>query len=240
MVDVGFGGDGATKPLPMIRYPPAIVHNIGTQDIRLLYDTIPQLSASYNSNIDTKQEDQDKISNSKLWIYQYRNGPNLPWNAFYSFPEIEFLPADFDIMNYYVSNHPASFQTFTVLVVKFLRGGNVGNGRAVKQVHDKPARTENKEEGEEVVAQVMNNGVTTKCESEGVDDEETIYGKRMLVNDLVKENLGGKTQVVRVLQREEDRVKALEKFFGIRLMREEREGIRGRKEELKGEREEVK
>ena len=39
MVDVGFGGDGATKPLPLV--PDVVSHNIGTQDIRLTRDFIP-------------------------------------------------------------------------------------------------------------------------------------------------------------------------------------------------------
>ena len=47
---------------------------------------------------------------------------------------MEFLPEDFELMNYYTSTHARSFQTFTVLVVKFLRGlavvgGEGGKGR---------------------------------------------------------------------------------------------------------------
>lgn len=35
MVDVGFGGEGAAAPLPLIENH--ITHNIGTQDIRLIH-----------------------------------------------------------------------------------------------------------------------------------------------------------------------------------------------------------
>lgn len=106
MVDVGFGGDGATKPLPMISGHS--VHNLGTQEVRLVYDTIPQLL------------DQTK----PLWIYQYRNGADQEWNSFYCFPEFEFLPQDYEIMNHYTSTFmgESNFQTKTVLVIRFLRG----------------------------------------------------------------------------------------------------------------------
>lgn len=46
---------------------------------------------------------------------------------------------------------------------------------------------------------------------------EEIYGKRILINDTFKENLGGKTKVVQVCQTETDRVQGLDKWFGITL-----------------------
>ena len=39
MVDVGFGGDGASKPIALAEGP--ITRNIGTQEIRLVRDWIP-------------------------------------------------------------------------------------------------------------------------------------------------------------------------------------------------------
>lgn len=105
MLDVGFGGDGATKPLPLISGH--IEQNLGAQEIRLVHSTISQ------------QTDQSK----KLWIYQYRNGIDKEWNSFYCFPEFEFLPQDFEIMNYFTSTSQGvtNFQTRTVLIVRFLR-----------------------------------------------------------------------------------------------------------------------
>lgn len=106
MVDVGFGGDGATKPLPLISGH--IVQNLGPQEIRLMHDNI----------------DEETDKSQRLWIYQYRNGKDKEWNSFYCFPEFEFLPQDFEIMNYYTSTRQGgtNFQTRTVLVVRFLRG----------------------------------------------------------------------------------------------------------------------
>ncbi|KAF4630027.1 hypothetical protein G7Y89_g8114 [Cudoniella acicularis] len=105
-LDVGFGGDQATKPLPMTSGH--VVQNLGAQEIRLIHSTIPE------------QADQTK----KLWIYQYRNGADKEWNSFYSFPEVEFLASDFEIINFFTSNKQGgtNFQTRTVLTVRFLRG----------------------------------------------------------------------------------------------------------------------
>jgi arylamine N-acetyltransferase len=113
MLDVGFGGDGATKPLPLISGH--VEQNLGPQEIRLIYSTIEQ------------QIDQSKM----LWIYQYRNGTDKDWNSFYCFPEFEFLPQDFEIMNYFTSTSQGgtNFQTRTVLIVRFLREGRALWGR---------------------------------------------------------------------------------------------------------------
>lgn len=59
-----------------------------------------------------------------------------------------------------------------------------------------------------------------------------IYGKVMMVDGVVKRNLGGKTEVVRVCESEEERVGALGEYFGITLTEDEKEGIRGRELEL--------
>lgn len=118
-VDVGFGGDGATKPLPLIEE--TVTQNIGTQDLRLIRD-----------NIDVQLD-----KSQKYWVYQYRNSVDHPWNSFYAFPETEFLEVDFEITNYYVSNSPASFQTTTVLVVKFLRRKVEGSNDGEEEIYGK-------------------------------------------------------------------------------------------------------
>ncbi|KAK2028768.1 cysteine proteinase [Colletotrichum zoysiae] len=165
MVDVGFGGDLATKPLPLI--PGRVTLNLGTQEVRLDFDKIPHMS-----------------SDQKLWIYQYRNSPTQPWNASFCFTEVEFLPQDLEVMNFYTSRSTTCFQTFTLLVVKFLRRG------------------------------------------------DELYGKRMLVNRDVKENLGGTTNLIRECVSEEERITALREMFGIILTEEETWGIKGRVSEI--------
>lgn len=57
--------------------------------------------------------------------------------------------------------------------------------------------------------------------------EASIKGKVMLVNNVVKRNMGGRTEVVQECRSEEERIEALKRWFGITLVDEERDGIRG-------------
>ncbi|KAI0186053.1 hypothetical protein EV127DRAFT_439997 [Xylaria flabelliformis] len=167
-VDIAFGGDCATLPMPIVD---GLVHqNIGAQQIRLVHDWIPtQLK---------------RTEESKLWIYEYRNRPEMEWNPFYCFTMVEFMPNDWEVVNVFASSSPKSWQTKTVIAIKFLR-------RA------------------------------------GDDGAEEIYGKRMLVDGVVKENLGGKTAVIHECKTEDERVAALQKYFDIYLTEEEKSAIEG-------------
>lgn len=177
-LDVGFGGDGPTTPIALVHDQPKT--NLGSQEVRLVRDWIPtQLH---------------RTEATKLWIYEYRNSVDQDWNAFYAFGETEAMEADFHNLNWYTGSHPESFQTFTCIIVKFLR---------------RPV-------------------------SEDSEDQE-IFGKRMLVNGVVKENLGGKTKVVEDCSTEEERLEALEKWFGMRFTEEEKAGIEGWGTELRGD-----
>jgi arylamine N-acetyltransferase len=173
VVDVGFGGDGPIQPLPLL--DGHVVQNISTQELRLVQSRIPPQTLQDETN--------------KMWIYQYRNNPSVEWNSFYAFPSLEFFAPDFEIMNYFISHSPDSFQTYRLLVVKFLR-----------------------------------------TQDENAD--ASIHAKIMLVNDQVKVNTGGRTSVIQTCRTEEERVQALEKYFGIKLNEEERLGINGRSTEL--------
>lgn len=176
MLDVGFGGDVATVPVPLVENEPVL--NLGTQEIRLVKDWILGQAR--------------RTEGSRMWIYQYRNGRDMDWNSFYAFYEgAEFLQEDYEVMNWYTGSNPHSFQTFTCIVIKFLRG-------------------------------------------KGDDGEEKIVAKRMLVNGTVKENLGGKTKVVRECRAEEERIEAMKEWFGMTFTEEEREGIKGYVTELNG------
>jgi arylamine N-acetyltransferase len=104
MIDASYGGDGPTKPLPLIEG--VITPNLGTQEVRLYYD--------HPSVITDK-------SQPKLWIYQYRNANDKDWNSCYCFPELEFSLDDLVVMSYYASSNPDSSQPHVVLMVKFLK-----------------------------------------------------------------------------------------------------------------------
>jgi arylamine N-acetyltransferase len=113
--DVSFGGDGPTKPLPLItptspsnEFPYPITTNLGPQEVRLIHSNIPS----------------QQNSEPKFWIYQYRNSPTQEWNSFYAFSAIEFFRSDFEVMNYFTSTFRggSNFQTERCLIVKFLKG----------------------------------------------------------------------------------------------------------------------
>jgi len=102
LVDVGNGSTGSVSPLPLVH--DEIFQNIGPQELRLVYGTIPDLTDS----------------SQKFWIYQHRNGPKLPWIPTYCFKETEFLPSDYEVMNYYTSTNRSSLFTFHVICSKLI------------------------------------------------------------------------------------------------------------------------
>ncbi|KAL4878721.1 hypothetical protein BJY04DRAFT_194969 [Aspergillus karnatakaensis] len=174
-VDVGFGGDGPTCPLPLNDLGKSF-KNLGNQEIRLTHDHIPK----QNSRGD------------KLWIYQYRNGPHLEWNSFYCFAELEFFQEDFEVMNWWTS--AKTLHKWTVLCVRFLREG-------------------------EGVEFSENPSLPLDC---GVK----IVGKVMLVDNVIKVNLGRETSIVHSFDTEEGRLRALKDYFGISLTEDEAHSIR--------------
>ncbi|KAK1836030.1 arylamine N-acetyltransferase, pineal gland isozyme NAT-10 [Podospora conica] len=182
VLDVGFGGDGPTRPMPLVE---GMVHHngVGTQEVRYARGWL-EGQTTFRS---------EGGGDRRLWIYEYRNGGgSTGWNAFYAFDaDFEFLEGDFGVMSYYTSTAEASFQTRGVLVVRFLRG-------------------------------------------EGEDGGVKVAGKVMMVEGVVKRNLTGKTEVVKVCETEEERVEALREWFGIVLTEEEVKSIKGRVSELKG------
>ncbi|KAK9371572.1 arylamine N-acetyltransferase 1 [Lipomyces chichibuensis] len=103
LVDVGFGAGGSPiHPLPLIHGSVSV--NIGPQKNRLLRQRIPQ-------HTDRKQQ---------LWCLEHSNDDGLIWTPTYAFTDIEFLPEDFAIMNYWTSTHPTSWFTKVIIVVKTL------------------------------------------------------------------------------------------------------------------------
>ena len=124
-VDVSFSGDGPTRPMPLREEN--IISNLGAQEIRLVRSTITQFE-----------------SDIKWWIYQYRNGPDAPWNSNYCFLEVPFIHGDFEVMSYFACTQ--GYLPRNIVIVAFVRNG------------------------------------------------DRIGGKLMLINGLVKRNMGGKTE----------------------------------------------
>ncbi|GAQ36142.1 N-terminal acetyltransferase [Aspergillus tubingensis] len=170
MLDVGYGGDGPTTPLPLV-HTPIPIHNIGTQEICLQKNGESSGDRSHSAN--------DPSTNA--WTYQFRNGSEQAWRVGYAFHELEFFPRDFEVMNFYTSQNPTSFLTQRLLVIRFLQ----------------------RADGE-------------------------VYGKVILDQDKLKENRGGKNELVKVCNTESERVDVLRDVFGVDLTEEERRGVCGR------------
>lgn len=104
MVDVGFGAGGATRPLPL--EDGKIQLNIKPENsVRLRYDTL---------------EDFEN-PNSKVWIFEKRMSDDKPFLPNYCFPDnVEFLPADYMVMNQFTSTNKRVFFTQIVIAVKHI------------------------------------------------------------------------------------------------------------------------
>ncbi|OOF95545.1 hypothetical protein ASPCADRAFT_170266 [Aspergillus carbonarius ITEM 5010] len=211
-LDVGFGGDGPTTPLPLqTPSPPTqarILSNLGTQQIRLLQSHIPCQSPFLTLPNTAESE------HHKFWIYQYRNKPMDEWNSFYCFSEMEFFEGDFEVVNLFACLR-SPVHRGRVLVVRFLRGVDLVD-LDFDLVGGVISRNSGGEEG------LIEEG----------SGEVNIIGKVMLVDQVIKVNVGGKTRVVHEFDTEEGRVQALWKYFEIRLTEEEKEGIKGWDKEL--------
>ena len=125
MVDVGFGGNGATAPLPLED------STTGGQRIR------PSEMRLIRSNIQ-----QHTDPSQRLWLYQVRETPDREWQAQYCFTETEFLPRDYEMMNFWTSQSRVSIFTQSILMAKMVmdeKGVLVGaltmfNGEVKKKV----------------------------------------------------------------------------------------------------------
>lgn len=73
-------------------------------------------------------------------------------------------------------------------------------------------------------------GGNGEAEDTGVD----VVGKVMLADGVVKENMGGKTRVLKECRSEAERLQALGEYFGIHLTGEQQEAIKGFETELQG------
>lgn len=105
-LDVGFGGDGPTSPLPLISGN--VTKNLGTQEVRLIHGPIPK---------------QTRLE-PKSWMYQYRNGPDKEWNSHYCFQEMEWFQEDFEVINRFTTWETRG--RGEVLSVRFIRNGEQG------------------------------------------------------------------------------------------------------------------
>jgi arylamine N-acetyltransferase len=92
LVDVGMGARGPMVLLEMVSGASAT--SISRRTIRLLHGCIPEHTSSHPSNA--------------LWKLEMRNSEGSACVPTYAFTDMEFLPQDFEVMNWYVSMNPRS------------------------------------------------------------------------------------------------------------------------------------
>lgn len=107
-VDVGFGSSNPIHPLLLTdgttgRGAPGI-------EAQLLRRSIP----------DHTQPDQ------RCWVLETRDATSNRWSDQYCFTEVEWLPQDFDIINYRTSHDPESWFVYALTVTRLLLDDNDG------------------------------------------------------------------------------------------------------------------
>lgn len=97
MVDVGNGPTNPTAPIALDDSSASPVANISPQTRRLRRSVIP----------DTTRK---TMADQALWCYEVQHQPaqQSPWIPVHCFSELEFLPSDFQIINFYSSQYPQS------------------------------------------------------------------------------------------------------------------------------------
>ena len=163
LVDVGFGSSGSTQPV--LLEDGITIANVPMSEGRLVHKVIAP--ATNNSQ--------------KMWVFEVRSSPESPWMPQYCFSELEFLPQDFSMMNYYVSQNPKSFFTQKLVFTKILLS----------------------------------------------EDQKRPVGNLTLFGDTVRQRLDGQSETLIVCKTEEERVKALERYFGVHLYPDEIRGMQG-------------
>jgi arylamine N-acetyltransferase len=111
-LDVGFGSNGPIVPMKL--EDGTLQPHIRPAAARLRWENI-------NANTDPNQ---------RLWVYQHRIDEASDFQPIYCFTELEFLPSDYRLMNYFTSTNPQTFFTYTLVGEKKLLGGE-GNAEIV-------------------------------------------------------------------------------------------------------------
>lgn len=100
-VDVGFGPNGSIMPMPLDRSG-TVKEHIKPAEVRLQWRNVP-------GNTDPNQ---------RLWVYEHRADQDSEFALMYCFTELEFIPSDYAVMNYFTSTSKHTWFTSTIVVEK--------------------------------------------------------------------------------------------------------------------------
>lgn len=106
LVDVGFGGDGPCRPIPLEKRGEGgvIFGGVAPQELRLEWKCLSR-------HTDPEQ---------RVWVYSHRESPGAEWVEAYCFTEMEFFAEDFAIMNLATMTLRESYFVQTVLAQRFV------------------------------------------------------------------------------------------------------------------------
>ena len=206
-VDVGFGSACPTRPVELTNLhsddPSLATQNTEWLNVppyqysRIRYDTIEDNSTSFSTTTSNTQ---------KMYIYEIKlpkaDPKDSKWQPAYCFSDLEFLPADYAVMNYHTSMHPTSWFTKKIVCTRMIMSDPHRRG----------------EEGHE--------------SSGDGDEEGEIIGDLTLNGNEIRRRVNGVAETVARFEKEQDRVRGLKEWFGIILSREEREGIKNKESAL--------
>ncbi|KAK4544768.1 hypothetical protein LTR36_004017 [Oleoguttula mirabilis] len=150
---------------------------------------------------------QNLDQTQRVWVYEYRidRTEGREWTAMYCFTDLEFTPADVESMNFAPWLNKKSFFSHRVVAVRFTTSKEVSR----EDANDAGAR---------------NHGV-------GYPDEQAMEGEidgSVSINqDVLKWRRNGEVVFEWKFASEDERVRALEMYFGITLSEQDREAIQG-------------
>src|SRR5690349_17877726 len=102
LVDVGYGANNPCRIVPIERG--IEFENICPVRGKLEHKALPQ-------HTDPEQ---------RVWVYSTQENRDGPWTEQYAFVDMEFFPADFEVMNLSTMTAPESYFVKTVLATKVL------------------------------------------------------------------------------------------------------------------------
>ncbi|KAH8667207.1 hypothetical protein BGZ61DRAFT_461383 [Ilyonectria robusta] len=134
----------------------------------------------------------------KFWLYEHRLQPDADWAPLYCFTDMEFLPEDIKHINMAPATTPTSLFVQKVLCTRFTTDNDF------KVVNGKIE-------------------VQTRWDT----DDAAMNGSLILLGSTLKLRTDGVTVWQMELESETERLKALQKYFLIKLPEQDRNAIRG-------------
>lgn len=107
LIDVGCGVDSPVTPLLLTSGQMAV--GLTDQELKVEFKKLAPTAMG-----------------SPVWIYSMRYGVDAPWQEIYAFADAEFLPSDFDVLNYYTLNASPFTRLVIVQTVFFAEDGRSG------------------------------------------------------------------------------------------------------------------